>query len=54
VVHVARAEGLQRLSGEILRDNIATQAVFRKVGFSLKAMEDPASVSARLELWPQK
>lgn len=54
VVHVARAEGFQRLSGEILRDNLATQAVFKKVGFALKAMEDPASVSARLELWPGK
>jgi acetyltransferase len=54
VVHVARAEGFQRLSGEILRENLATQAVFKKVGFALKAMEDPASVSARLELWPGK
>ncbi len=54
VSHVARAENFQRLSGEILRDNVATQAVFRKAGFTLKPMEDPGSVSAHLELWPTK
>jgi acetyltransferase len=51
VAHVARSENFQRLSGEILRENVATQAVFKKVGFKLKAMDDPASVMARLELW---
>jgi acetyltransferase len=51
VTHVARSENFQRLSGEILRENVATQAVFKKVGFTLKAMDDPASVTARLELW---
>jgi acetyltransferase len=51
VAHVARSENFQRLSGEILRENVATQAVFKKVGFTLKAMDDPASVMARLELW---
>ena len=50
VVQVARSEGFQRLWGEILRDNLATQAVFKKVGFSLKAMEDPSSLSAGMEL----
>jgi acetyltransferase len=50
VARVAREEKFKRLSGEILRDNLATQAIFRKVGFKLRAMEDPASVSAMLEL----
>lgn len=54
VARVGRAENFQRLSGEILRENVATQAVFKKVGFTLQPMEDPGSVSARLELWPQK
>ena len=34
------------MSGEILRDNLATQAIFKKVGFKLRATEDPSSVSA--------
>ncbi len=54
VVHVARGEGFQRLSGEILRDNLATQAVFKKVGFALEPLDDPGSISARLELWTGK
>jgi acetyltransferase len=52
VVRVAREEKFQRLSGEILRDNLATQAIFKKVGFKLRAMDDPSSVSALLELSP--
>ncbi|HYM76399.1 MAG TPA: bifunctional acetate--CoA ligase family protein/GNAT family N-acetyltransferase [Candidatus Dormibacteraeota bacterium] len=50
VARVAREEKFQRLSGEILRDNLPTQAIFKKVGFKLRAMEDPSSVSAKLEL----
>lgn len=50
VARVAREEKFKRLSGEILGDNLATQAIFRKVGFKLRAMEDPASVSAVLQL----
>ena len=50
VARVAREEKFRRLSGEILRDNLATQAIFKKVGFRLQAMEDPSSVSAVLEL----
>jgi acetyltransferase len=46
VARVAREEKFQRLSGEILRDNLATQAIFKKVGFKLSAMDDPSSVSA--------
>ena len=47
---VARLERFKRLSGEILRDNLPTQAIFKKVGYTLRAMEDPSSVSAVLEL----
>lgn len=50
VARVAREEKMRRLSGEILRDNLATQAIFRKVGFRLSLTEDPSSVSAVLEL----
>jgi acetyltransferase len=50
VARVAREEKFQRLCGEILRDNLPTQAIFKKVGFKLRATEDPSSVSARLEL----
>ncbi len=50
VARVAREEKFQRLCGEILRDNLATQAIFKKVGFKLRATEDPSSVAARLEL----
>jgi acetyltransferase len=50
VVRVAREEKFQKLSGEILRDNLATQAIFKKVGFRLRWMNDPGSVSASLQL----
>jgi acetyltransferase len=50
VVRVARQEQFTRLSGEILRDNLPTQAIFKKVGFRLQPMDDPSSVMAVLEL----
>jgi acetyltransferase len=50
VTRVARKEGFKRLSGEILRDNLPTQAIFKKVGFRLHMMDDPTSVSATMEL----
>ena len=50
VARVAREEKFKKLSGEILRDNLPTQAIFKKTGFQLRAMEDPSSVSAVLEL----
>jgi acetyltransferase len=51
VARVAREEKFQRLSGEILRDNLATQAMFKKLGFRLRAMDDPSTVAATLELY---
>ena len=50
VTRVAQAEKFKSLSGEILRDNLATQAIFKKVGFKLQPMEDLSSVSAVLKL----
>lgn len=50
VARVARAEKFKTLMGEILRDNLATQAIFRKAGFRLQSMDDPSSVSAVLQL----
>jgi len=50
VTRAAREEKFQKLSGEILRDNLATQAIFKKVGFRLSGTDDPSSVSASLEL----
>jgi acetyltransferase len=50
VARVAREEKFRKLSGEILRDNLPTQAIFKKVGFKLRSMDDPSSVSAVLEL----
>lgn len=50
VVQVAREEEYNRLTAEILRDNLATQAIFRKVGFQLRPLDDPSSVSASLQL----
>jgi acetyltransferase len=50
VARVARDEKFKRLSGEILRDNLATQAIFKKVGFRLNLMDDPSTVAAMLEL----
>lgn len=52
VARVAREEKYKRLVGEILRDNLATQAIFRKVGFILRSMDDPSSVEAILDLTP--
>jgi len=50
VVDVARAEKFARISGEILRDNLPIQAVFKKLGFDLKPLADPASVLAVYEV----
>ncbi len=50
IKRVARAENFRRLSGEILRDNLATQTIFKKLGFTLRLTEDASSVSAFLDL----
>ena len=50
LIQVAKDEGLHRLWGEILRDNIMMQALMKRFGFRLRMLEDPASVRAVLEL----
>jgi acetyltransferase len=50
VARTARKEKFKRLTAEILRDNLPTQAIFRKVGFRLHPMDDPSSISATLDL----
>lgn len=50
VIRAAREEKFQRLSGEILRDNLRTQVLFKKAGFRLKLMSDASSVSAEVTL----
>ena len=50
VARVAREEKFKRLCGEILRDNLPTQAIFKKAGFRLRPTDDPSSVSASLQL----
>ena len=50
VARVAREEKYKKLCGEILRDNLPTQAIFKKAGFKLRSMDDPSSVFAALDL----
>jgi acetyltransferase len=50
LIEVARDEGLSRLVAEMLRENLAVQKTFRRLGFSLAAQDDPTVVRAILEL----
>jgi len=50
LVQIARERNLCRLVAEMLRDNLAIQTIFRKLGFRLNMMGDPALVLAVLEL----
>lgn len=50
VVQIARDEKLTHVSAEMLPDNIAMQAVFRRLGFRIKADEDLTSLRADLDL----
>ena len=50
VVQIARDEKLSLVSAEMLPDNIAMQAVFRRLGFRIRADEDLTSLRATLEL----
>ena len=49
-VQIARDEKLGSLFAEMLRDNVAVQSIFKKVGFRLRLLGDPSSISAVLEL----
>ncbi len=50
IVDIARAEKFKRLGGEILRDNLPIQGIFKKLGFRLQPMKDPTSVFACIDL----
>lgn len=50
VVQIARDEKVNRVSAEMLPDNIAMQAVFRRLGFRIKADEDLSSLFATMDL----
>ncbi len=50
LVQVARAQKLDGIVAEMLRDNIIMQAVLKKSGFRLRLFDDPRSVRAVLEL----
>jgi len=41
---------LHRVSGELLRDNLAMQVIVRKLGFRFRLYPDGASIPAVLEL----
>jgi acetyltransferase len=50
LILIARDEKLARIVGEMLRDNIAMQAMIKKHGFRLRLLDDPQYVRAVLEL----
>jgi len=50
LIHIARDQNLCRLVAEVLRDNLVIQTIFRRLGFRLHLMGDPASVQAVLDL----
>jgi acetyltransferase len=50
LVKVARDEKLDRLSAEMLGDNLGIQTIFRKLGFLLASGPDRTSIQASLDL----
>jgi acetyltransferase len=50
VVEVARNEKLSQVSAEMLPDNVAMQAIMRRLGFRVRTAEDLTSVRAFLDL----
>jgi acetyltransferase len=50
VIQIARDEKLARVSAEMLPDNIAMQIITKRLGFRVRAGEDPTSVRASLDL----
>jgi acetyltransferase len=50
LIKIAQGEKLSRITAEILRDNLAIQTIFKRLGFRLRLMGDSASVQAVLEL----
>ncbi len=50
LIQIARDQNLCRFVAEVLRDNLAIQTIFRRLGFRLHLMRDPAWVQAVLVL----
>ena len=50
IINVARDEKLSRIMAKMLRDNLAIQTVFKRLGFRLRLLGDPTSVQAILDL----
>jgi acetyltransferase len=50
VIQIARDEKLNRVSAEMLTDNIAMQIITKRLGFRIRGVEDPTSVRAFLDL----
>jgi acetyltransferase len=51
LIQVARDEKLTSLVAETLRDNLAIQKIFKKLGFTLRSMkDDPGTIQATLQL----
>ena len=50
VIQVARDENLNRVSAEMLPDNIAMQVIIKHLGFQLRRGGDPTSIRAYLDL----
>jgi acetyltransferase len=52
LVNIAKDEGLQRITGEILAENEGMRHLCKRVGFQLKPTAEPSIVSATLDLLP--
>jgi acetyltransferase len=50
ILEVARDEKLGRVYGEMLPDNMAMQAIMRRLGFKVRSDDDMTSLRACLEL----
>jgi len=50
LIQIANDRKLQRVSGELLRDNLAMQVIVKKLGFRFRLCVDGASIPAVLEL----
>lgn len=50
LIQFAQSKKETRLVAEMLRDNVAMQTIFKRLGFQLRLVGDPASVQAVLDL----
>jgi acetyltransferase len=50
LIKIAKDQELSRIMAEVLRDNLAIQTIFKRLGFRLRLLVDPSSVQAVLEL----